>query len=338
MIVGSDQIYSIENFYVKYLREAGVEVNQFIAQRYFYDYYQKSILNKLVYRIGISSILYKINRLFKKEVEKFRPDIIWVFKGMELSSSSLVWAKSKGIKLVNFNGDSPFLFSGKGSGNANVTKAIGLYDLHFTYNVAVQKELQERFKAKTVILPFGFDIDEHVYKACTSQNEMFKVCFLGNPDKDRGRFIQGLAESGIQIDLFGNDWNKYVHHKNATLSQPVYELDAWKILRKYRVQLNLMRPHNPDTHNMRTFELGGIGAIQLAPDTPDHKQYFKRDKEIFLFSDLETCVHQIKYLLGLSQEEAHQIRANSRNRSIDSGYSYKDRSREALEHLRILIA
>lgn len=315
-----------------------MEVSNFPAQRYFYDYYQQGILHKLVFRAGLSGILKKINGWFKSAVEKFKPDVIWVFKGMEIFPGSLRWAKNKGIKLVNFNGDSPFIFSGKGSGNAYVTDSISLYDLHLTYNRAVQKEMTDRYNIPTSILPFGYDIDEALYLDCCREDEVVKVCFLGNPDEYRGAFLQQLAEAGVKLDLYGNNWDKFVQHENVSSFAPVYADECWRTLRKYRVQLNLMRPHNPDTHNMRSFELGGVGAIQLAADTPDHRNYFTAGKEIFLFENMEECIHQINHLLSMDKKMADQIRMDTRNRSLESGYSYRDRSMQALQEINKLFA
>ena len=337
MIVGSDKIYSIENFYVKYLREAGVELLHFPAQRFFYDYYQQGILHKLIFRAGLSGILKSINQRFKKEVESFSPDAIWVFKGMELFPESLKWAKARGIKLLNFNGDNPFLFSGKGSGNVHVSKSIELYDLHLSYNREVKKQLVEGFGIRVAILPFGYDIDEGLYATCCAQEEIMRVCFLGNPDEYRGKFLQGLADKGIPLDLYGNDWNKYVQHPSVKIFKPIYADECWMVLRKYRVQLNLMRPHNPTTHNMRSFELGGVGAIQLAPGTEDHLQYFKAGEEIFIYNNMEECVQQINAIMALDKTAADSIRGNARNRSEESGYSYKARAMQALEEIRKLI-
>ena len=111
-------------------------------------------------------------------------------------------------------------------------------------------------------------------------------------------------------------------------------MEFWKTLIKYRVQLNLMRPHNLDTHNMRSFEIPGVGGIQLAPDTPDHKIYFEPGKEIFLYTDIAGCVNQIMKLLALKANEAMEIRNCARMRSINSGYSYKDRAEQALEKIK----
>jgi spore maturation protein CgeB len=329
-IVGSDKIYAIENFYVKYLRQEGVEVFQFTAQTYFYDYYQKNILNKLIFKAGLSHILHRINKKFKQSVTEFRPDVIWVFKGMEIFPASLRWAKQLNIKLVNYNADNPFIFTGKGSGNKNVTRSISLFDMHLTYNTAVQKQMEADYGIPTEILPFGFDIDVPLFEKCTQQQEILKVCFLGNPDTSRALFLEQLAARGIAMDVFGNDWEKFVRHTNISTHSPVYGDDLWLTLRRYRVQLNLMRLHNPDTHNMRSFELAGVGAIQLAPATIDHQTWFEPGKEIFVYNGLADCIAQVNTILSLSKEAAASIRRNARSRSVNSGYQYKDRAVQAL--------
>lgn len=336
MIVGSDEIYAIENFYVKYLLEEGVKVNHFPAQRIFYNYYQRGAVHKILHRLGFSRILRNINRQFKKQVESFNPEIIWVFKGMELFPASLLWAKSRGVKLVNFNGDSPFVFSGRGSGNVNVSESITLYDLHFTYNMAIETEMKKR-RLPVTILPFGYDLDEILYESCSKGKEILKLCFLGNPDTFRVAFLSELAAAGIEMDLYGHGWSKFLQHKNVKIFGPVYAGEQWRTLRRYRVQLNMMRPHNPYSHNMRTFELGGVGAIQLAPDTADHHLYFTPGKDIFLYKDLTSCKAQIKYLLALDKSDADLIRMNARKRSLQSGYGYHQRALLALTHLLKLV-
>lgn len=336
LVSGSDKIYAIENFYVKYLRELGIDIFHFSAQSIFYDFYQKGIINKLLFKSGLSTIYKKINEQFINTVDDFKPDIIWVFKGMEIYPGSLKYAKEKKIRLVNFNGDSPFIFSGKGSGNANVKKSIALYDLHLTYNTAVKKEMEAEYKIQTAILPFGYDVSDEVFEMCCKQEEVMKACFLGNPDKERGQFLETLAANGIRLDVYGNHWKKYVTDPGITVFDPVLGDEVWKVLRKYRVQLNLMRPHNPDTHNMRSFEVPGIGGIQLAPDTYDHKTYFEPGKEIFLYKNIEECIQQIKKILALPVTAADLVRQEARMRSIGSAYSYKDRTKQVLEKMKML--
>ena len=211
---------------------------------------------------------------------------------------------------------------------------MGLYDLFLTYNSDDKTRMESQMKVRSELLPFGFELGEKLFRACEQSEEVNKVCFLGNPDSDRAKFISELANSGIEIDVYGNDWNKFVRHTNITVFEPVYEDEFWYTLRKYRVQLNLMRPHNLTSHNMRTFEAGGVGAIQLAPDTRDHQNYFKENSEIFLFNDVASCCQKIRQLMELSPGEARTIRENARARSLNAGYSYQSRSVQALSIIK----
>jgi spore maturation protein CgeB len=338
LMVGSDKVYAIENFYKKYLEELGEKIELFTAQNYFYDYYQKSILNKLLYRASLSGISGKINGLFKKVVAGFEPDIIWIFKGMEISPASLRWAKSRNIKLVNYNPDNPFIFSGRGSGNRNVTNSIPIYDLHFTYNLEVQRKLERDYHAVTVFLPFGFDLDIEVFESAKNQPEILKLCFAGNPDKERSAFIEHLAASGINVDLYGHDWARFIKNPGVTIYQPVYGTEFWQLLRRYRVQLNLMREHNINSHNMRTFEIPAVGGIMLAPDTPEHRMFYEDRKQVFLFGTIDECIQLANTILGLSAAVVEKIREDARIKSLSSGYCYKERADIVLQALKKLVA
>lgn len=328
-MVGSDKIYAIENFYAKYLAELGETVSLFPAQSIFFDTYQKSVLNKILFKTGVSNIYRKINQQLRAEVMSKKPGIVWVFKGMELYPGTLQWLKDENIKVVSYNPDNPFLFSGSGSGNKNISASIGYYDLHFTYNLSIKKKLEEDYHATTAYLPFGFDVAQDVYEACARQEEVNKVCFLGNPDSQRAVFINSIAGSGIPIDVYGNGWRKFARHANITSFGPVYADGFWKTLRRYRVQLNMMRIHNNNSHNMRTFEIPGIGGIQVAPDTPEHRMFFDDGREIFLYRNVADCIGVIQSLLQLPVAEAGVLRVNARARSIKSGYTYHDRAVEA---------
>jgi spore maturation protein CgeB len=329
-VAGSDKVFAIELLYVKYLRQHGADVFHFAGQSMFYDFYQKNIFNKVLFRSGLSNIYRKINTEFRKAVAEFKPGIIWIFKGMEITPDSIKWAKSQGCKVVNYNPDNPLLFSGKGSGNKNVTDSIPLFDLYLSYDWEVIAAIKKLYSINADLLPFGFDVSQTVFDAVQQQEEINKVCFLGNPDTDRAAFINELSHNGIAIDVYGNNWAAFVKNKNITCYPAVYQKDYWQTLYKYRVQLNLMRPHNPRSHNMRTFELGGIGAIQLAPDTPDHKTYFNPGTEIFVYNGVEDCIRKVHAITNLTPAAAKQVRYNARARSINSKYSYCDRAAEAI--------
>ena len=235
-------------------------------------------------------------------------------------------AKKRNIIVVNYNPDNPFIFSGRGSGNSNVTRSIGLYDLHFTYNHEIQERLEQNYAIPTVYLPFGFELSDELYHTCTQQNETVRVCFLGNPDKQRARFIATLLDHGVAIDVYGSRWNKYLNHKLCTTYAEVYGEDYWKVLYRYRVQLNIMRIHNENSHNMRSFEVPGIGGIMLAPRTKEHQIFFIEDKEIFMYENAEDCSRIALVLLKAHASNISQIRHFARIKSEKAGFSYKSRA------------
>jgi spore maturation protein CgeB len=327
LIVGSGIPIAIEHYYAKYLSLFGAEVLQYSAQDHFNNYYSQSVLTKIFFRTGLSSIYTEINDQFKVKVNEFQPDIVWIFKGMEILPSSLKWLKEKRILAANYNPDNPFLFTGKGSGNKNIVQGLNFYDVHFTYDTEIAARLKNEYKIQTEMLPFAFDLSDEQYINYSSENEILRACFVGNPDKKRGDFINQLA-SEVQIDIYGNSWSKYTSHQNVCIFPEVTGPEFWKVLRKYRVQINMMRIHNENSHNMRTFEVPAIGGIMLAPATQDHMLYFKDGKDAFFYnSETSDCASKIKSILNLSKEQVDSIRKTARQTSLEKGYSYKNRAR-----------
>ena len=339
LVVGADSKYAIERPYIKHLSQIpSIDcVDFFTAQNRFLEYYNKSIAHKVMYRFGFSRILREINAELIEKIAKNKPDIVFVFKGMEVFPETLKWIRSTGVKLVNYNPDNPFIFSGKGSGNRNITQSISLYDLHLTYDSEVKYKIEKDFGIACSILPFGFDLSFELFADCQLQEEISKVCFLGSPDLHRAAFINSLARNELSIDVYGQGWNKFVSRENIKVHDAVYDDVFWRVLQRYRVQLNLMRPHNPCSHNMRTFEIPGVGGIQLAPNTRDHATYFKPDSEIFLFKNLADCSYQISRLLNLTAASSVEIRQAARQRSLTSGYSYLARAQQVFKAIEKLM-
>ena len=329
LIIGSTATWAIDQIYFKYFKEIGIETYLFEEHSKFTDYYEQSIINKVLFRTGLSSFIKKLQRQLIEYTDRLKPDVILVFKGMEILPETLKHLKSKNIFLVNYNPDNPFIFSGKGSGNKNITDSVALYDLHLTYNFEVQSQISAQFNIPAEIVPFGFDLGNEEYEMLGNEPEILKTCFIGNPDKHRAEFIEKIS-SEIPIDIYGNNWVKFIKGKNITIFPVQYGNECWKTLRRYRVQLNLMRIHNLDSHNMRTFEIPAAGGIMLAPKTHDHRLYFEDGKEVFLFEDINECKFKAKMLLELSQENAQKIRKAARERSFKSGYSYQSRAKYVL--------
>ncbi len=330
-MVGSDHHAALEQIYKVELTSLGFSVQLFPAQSIFLEFYCASVLTKIIYRLGLSTIILKIQKKLKAFVLANDPRIVIIFKGMEITPKTILWIKNKGIKIYNYNPDHPFIFSGRGSGNPNVTKSINLYDNYFSYTDDAVKDLI-KLGVKSQKIPFGFDSNGFAFRELAKENEVIKACFLGNADKFRIDFLEQIAQKGVKIDVYGENWSSIKLHENISTFGPKYGAEFWKILQKYALQLNLLRPHNLDSHNMRSFDIPGSGGIMLAPRTPDHQTYFTESTEVFLFSDVNEAHKHIQFILHLSFSERNKIRQAARLKA-EEHHTYTHRTLQLVKYL-----
>lgn len=329
LIAGQFKSWALEHHYTRYLREHA-EVETYPAEDVFDDFYQKSIFSKIQFRLGLSAIYLKIGNELLEKADLIKPDIILITKGMRTLPSVLKKLKSKGVYLANYNPDHPFIFSTRGSGNKNVTNSIGLFDLHLCYSKEVQQRIEREFGVNTARLPFGFELSTAQFDEAAQTEEVKRICFIGNPDSIRANYIKVMVKSGLPVDVYGHGWSKLLKATaNLRIFDAVYGKTYWQKVRSYRVQVNIFRPHNEGSHNMRTFEIPAAGGIMLAPDSPEHREFFTEGKEIFLYKNKEDLIAQAKHILEMPGTTAAIIRRNARQRSLDSGYSYKHRAAQA---------
>jgi spore maturation protein CgeB len=306
-----------------------------------------SKLYRLIYRIFPLLLIRKMDYLFIAQVRRFRPEVVLIFKGMEISRWSLEKVRLSGVKLVNFNFDHPFYHFSRGTGNRFVTEAIPFYDLHISYSSFIAAQLREKFEVKTAWIPFGFHLTESQYAEVLAENrpEILRLCFVGNPDDHRVECIGKLVREGFPIDLYGFGWERYfkpgdvvnIHAPRKANSFWNDPLEFWKVLRQYRVQLNFFRPHNEGSHNLRTFEVPAVGGILLTPASFEQQKFFDVGNEIFVYTDYESLLEQCKQLLGQDASVVETFRASARNKSVSSDYSYKRRTSDLLQALNTLI-
>lgn len=327
LLVGSEKHWAIERYFVKYLRSFGADVRVFPAHDIVYNYHTASLINKILFRSKLRTLYPSINRSLLSIATEWKPDIIWIFKGMEVYPATLKQLRKQHIKLCNYNPDHPFIFKSRGSGNENVRKGVPFYDLHFCYQHDLGLEIENKFGIATEFLPFSYEASEVEFHPDVDESQLI-VCFQGNPDRSRIETIKMLADAGVPVHVYGHNWEKVNWEgRNNLKCFPIQERKVfWKLMQVYRVQLNLFRDYNIGSHNMRSFEIPAAGGIQLAPDSKEQRLFFENGKEIFLFSSPNEMISMAKELLSLSKEEATRIRIASRKRVIESGYTFRDRS------------
>lgn len=324
--------------YIKNLRLLNHSVIDYYQSEY---YYELNPYEKIIHKFYPDLYYKKSNDILKSLVKQHNPDCVIIFKGVETFPETLSWIKSQGVKLVNYNPDHPFRFVSKGSGNHNVLNSISIFDLHITYSKSIANELKEKFKdVKVEILPFGYMISDDEYELVKSEEEVNKVCFIGYADAERAEFIKDILNNDIEVEVFGDNWNRYFlkNNKLLTINPSVKGIEYYRTLRKYRIQLNHFRKHNYGSHNMRSFEVPAVGGIQLAPYSEEHVEFFEGNKEIFFFRNMDELIRKINIISSLTAKESDTIREAARLRSVNSAYHYKGRTLELEKIIKKLLS
>ena len=338
LLVGSNFGYAIERYYVRYLKQLGAEINHFEAPDIVFNYHSRNIFNKILFKTKINTGYKPVNQKLIDIAYQYKPDVIWIFKGMEIYPETLMRLRTD-FKLANYNPDHPFVITSSGSGNNNVTNSVGLYHLHFCYHTGLQAQIEKKFGLPTVFLPFAYDTSDMVYTDQNNITEIPRICFQGNPDKYRANKINMLTDAGMEVDAYGIGWGRtqLINNPRVRLFDIVPRPQFWKLNQEYRVQLNLFREYNNGSHNMRTFEIPAVGGIQLSPYSDEQTLFFDDNKEIFFFRNDSEMVAQAKKLLDMKTGEANHVRGAARKRSIESPYTFEDRARTVYDTFKKML-
>lgn len=278
-------------------------------------------------------------KTLERAVAAEKPDVLIVFKGFDYPPALLRKIAARGIQLVNYNPDHPFRFFLSGAGNANVRDSIPAYRLYFTYSGPIGREMREAYPDLPVaVLPFGHAVDDALHDELASEPEVLRGCFNANPDEDRAAAVRLLIENGVAMDLFGWGWEKFLTPGPMLGIYPVERgTDMLRILRRYRFQLNMFRPHNEGSHNLRSFEVPAVGGILLAPDSPEHRDFFVADRDAFYFATPAEMLAKAQRLLAMPVAEADGVRASARRRTVEIESHFDDRARAMLAEIRRVI-
>jgi len=327
LIVGADNELALERYYTNHLINLGNEVHLFPSQNILQSVINSNFLKRIQHRIRPSDIYKNINVQLLNFAEQINPDIIWVFKGMELFPRTISQLKQHCQKVVNYNPDHPFIKSSRASLNSNVTKSVGLYDFHFVYSKQLGLTIKQKYGLDHTWLPFGYEKSLLPSDLLESNEDIHICCFVANADKTRAQKVKMVLDAGYEVHVYGDYWNRYIKSsENLTIFPRVDAYKYWKTLRKYRIQFNIFRLHNLGSHNMRTFEIPAVGGIMLAPRNSEHLSFFKEDDEAFYFNGDEEFLKKIQTILNLSHGKSNKIRESAIKKSQESGNTYQHRA------------
>ncbi len=339
LIVGLDRPGALEQYCEKGLRQLGHAVE-------YYDLYENFVRRS---RFRQTPVLNEVeqavrkgpyNRQLVERVKRTRPDLVLVFKGIELLSSTLRHLRALPNRpiLANWNPDNPFDLSPSNT-SRELIASVPTYDMYFMWDRDLFSPLREIGARRVEYLPFGYDPDEHhpVELSETEREALHsQACFVGGYTPERASLLAHLT--GYRLGLWGTDW----HRLPADSPLHGHLRGGWthgqamsKVFSAADMVLNFIRPQNGQAHNMRTFEVPATGAMMLSTRTRDQVGWLAEGKAAAYFATPEEMVEGVAYYLG--HQDEHADLALTGHRLITEGeHTYYDRMRQLTQVIEAL--
>jgi spore maturation protein CgeB len=293
--------------------------------------YGNGLQQKLLWHFDrVPQYLKYFSKNILREVDIFNPTIVIVIGTAPISIEALKMMKQKKIILVNWSTDDPWNPAHKSSW---IFKALQGYDFIFTPRLSNIFDFQNVTSATVNYLPFGYDDElfpeiEDLSLALEEKNTTGKVLFVGGCDRDRIKLIKPLIRSGINIQLYGSYWNRYLVTRKKTGGIADVESIRLATLNS-PISLCLVRRANRDGHVMRSFEIAASGGVPLIEDTPEHHYIYGETESCLFFNSDKDLKDKIKILLN-EKEYREKIRLNAYKRIRSHKNSYINRLRKIL--------
>lgn len=304
-------------------QETRVEVIEFQFKPFSYHFTVSRIINRLPL---INKMHFELeNKRLIREVNKLKPDCIFVMKGTDLYPETLKYIRAEHpkIKLACFNPDDPFNLN-NASSKTSILACMDYYDHYFIWSKALKSKIEER-GIKAHYLPFATD-KELIYPV-EPTGTSYDLAFIGNGDKERNEWIAAIAKEMKSREVaFG-------FHVFGANIQPVdgITVEGQRNGRAYleamvssKVNINILRLQNKNATNMRTFEIPASGAFMMHESSDEAKAIFIEDQEAVYFSSIEELIEKTTYYLE-HEEERLAIARKGYLKAISYEQSYNQR-------------
>ena len=282
-------------------------------------------------RILLSIVSKGAESVLLDEAMRFKPDVVFVIKGIHIPATTLRKLKDQigESKLINFNPDSPWepLNSSR-----QLLASIPIYDHHFTWNRGSLGRFQATGARSASHLPFAYDAKLH-HPVEVERTQEFDAIFIGTFDSHRDKLLAEL--SGCNIGIWGNGWKRAsLIPKSWIQSEAVYGEAATRLLARSVCALNILRPQNEGSHNMRTFEIPATGSTMVTTRSAEQSQIFVEGEEMLSYTNSSELKNIIQ---DLNQNPDKAMRIGSAGLRRVRPETYAARALQILSELGIAV-
>lgn len=295
----------------------------------------KIIRNKIIFKLGYYPEYNNENKEILNRVKNKKYDIIFIEKGVSINPSTLIKIKHllPLCKIISYTLDD---MMNPNNSSIQYRRSLMFYDFNFTnkkYNVS---ELQDLGAKNVFYFKNGYcSLVHRPIKLNKEEREYYNadVSFIGTYEKQRKETLIFLANSGINIKVWGWGTKHEFKHQNIQfMSKHVYGDEYAKVVCASKINLCFLRKANRDTETTRSVELPACGGFMLAERTPDHLDLFKETEEAEFFGNNSELKEKILFYLK-NETLRTKIATKGYQKCLTAGYSYENQLKSILKNI-----
>ncbi len=323
LIIGSNEKFTLELMYLRAFKSLNHDVKFLHTQNIIKNLFFL-LLEKVFPNIVYFLLRKKMTNFFTKN--KFKFDLIIVFKGIFINKKTLVFCKNltKNSVWINIFPDDPWNFNSGNISNKNVLDCVGCYDYYCLWSKKIINTMRSlKLSTKIIYLPFAYDPKLHKRKI--NNNFKYDISFIGTFDHLRLKTI--LAIKKLKLIVAGSNWPFTNQFKliDVVLGEKYSDIVA-----KSRVSLNILRPQNLTSHNMKTFELPAMNGLMLTRRSKEQNFFFPENKACLMYKDEKEIIKKVQFVID-NPKKALKIKKFGYKTSLK--HTYKARSLYLLKKL-----
>jgi len=247
------------------------------------------------------------NRLLKK-VDQFKPDLVIVSKGENISPST-VREISKRTIIVNW-------FTDYFADYKQIGELISAYNVFFTGDRTDVKSYREKGYKNLYCLPYAGPLlnSEH-------NKKKYDVVFIGTFNKKREHLFENLGR--LNLKIWGDKgWGKS-KLRNSYMGKWLNFNEMVRVLKNSKIIIN---NHQNRVLNMRVYETTAAGALLITDNSPDLPLMYKIGSEVVVYKNKNDLYGKVKYYL--ERDIQREKIANAGYSRVKKEHNYTNRLRK----------
>ena len=242
----------------------------------------------------------KLFEILFTKIKEYSPDlVICVYRFIHPSFVKL--CKDEGAKVIHVNPDALTTFEYQQVFASD-------YDVWFTKDPYIVSFMKGNMHLNVYRYNEAFNVRGHkkpsLSKIDCEKEVGIDVMTYGTMYPYRCRMLKAVADSGIQIKIFGTIPHRFYNHELDNFYQNKFIIgeEKAKLLYGSKIVFNQMHYAEIESVNNRFFEVNGSGAFQLSDYRPILHELLPIDPELVSFKNIDEGIEKLKYYLNHDEE------------------------------------